>query len=70
MEKMTKRIKNEVPIVLPDSAQGPSEGLNPILHILGLGLGPLPYWFSYCYVGLQELFTPENRTPQRTVPGY
>ena len=45
-EKLKKMIKNEAPSVLPDSAQGPSEGSNPILHSLGLGLGPLPYWYS------------------------
>ena len=45
-EKSTKRIKNEGPSVLPDSAQGPSEGSNPIPHSLGLGLGPLPYLCS------------------------
>ena len=42
-EKLTKRIKNEGPSVLPDSALGPFEGSNPMSHSLGLGLVPLPY---------------------------
>ena len=42
-EKIEKRIKNESPSELPDSAQGPLEGSNPLPHSLGLGLGPLAY---------------------------
>ena len=43
-KKSMKRIKNEGPSILPDSAQGPPEGSNPIPHSLGPGLGQLPYW--------------------------
>ena len=77
--KIDKKDQNEVPNIFqevpnahPDSTQGAPEGSNSIPHILGLGLGPLPYFtcVSDCYLGLQELFTSENRTPQRTVPGY
>ena len=46
MEKSKIRIKNEVPSVLPDSAQGPPEASNPIPHSFGLELGPLPYLCS------------------------
>ena len=42
-EKLTKKIKNESPSELPESAQGPLEGSNPMPHSFGLGLGPLPY---------------------------
>ena len=49
-KKSKKMIKNEVPSVLqevpnvlPDSAQGAAEGSNPIPYSLGRGLGPLPY---------------------------
>ena len=49
-EKIKKMIKNkvtsvlqEVPNVLPDSAEGAADGLNPIPYSLGRRLDPLPY---------------------------
>ena len=49
-EKSKKMIKNEipsvlqeVPSVLPDSAQGAAEGSDPTPYSLGRELGPLPY---------------------------
>ena len=44
--KIDEKDQNEGPSVLPDSAQGPPEGLNPIPHSLGLGVGPLSYLCS------------------------
>ena len=67
-EKLTKRIKNEGPSVLPDSAQGPPEDSNPIPHSLGLGLGPLPYWCCWLldkpprYVHSREPYISANCT--------